>query len=134
MNEKFLDEPVCMTSSIGGFIIEEVAEKNPDAIAKFPIDIVHGLDMAGAKEIVTAVGIDAKKVDELNQSLLNLYELFLTKDISMVQINPFAKDSNGGFVCLDAKLKFDDKAEFRQEAVFDQRDWSQEDKRELHAK
>merc|ERR1711887_328314 len=69
------------------------------------------------------------KVDEVAQILLNLYDLFTSKDASMVEINPFAEDSTGEFVCLDAKLKFDDNAEFRQKAVFDQRDWSQEDKR-----
>jgi succinyl-CoA synthetase beta subunit len=35
--------------------------------------------------------------------------------------------------CLDAKIRFDDNAEFRQKAVFDQRDWSQEDKSEVEA-
>jgi len=64
---------------------------------------------------------------------MNLYDLFTSKDASMVEINPFAEDSTGEFVCLDAKLKFDDNAEFRQKAVFDQRDWSQEDKREVEA-
>merc|ERR1719341_19331 len=73
-------------------------------------------------EIATAIGIHAKKVDEVAQILLNLYDLFLTKDASMVEINPFAEDSTGNFVCLDAKLKFDDNAEFRQKAVFDQRE------------
>merc|ERR1711963_570309 len=52
---------------------------------------------------------------------------------SMVEINPFAEDNTGNFVCLDAKLKFDDNADFRQKAVFDQRDWSQEDAREVEA-
>merc|ERR1712184_110917 len=52
---------------------------------------------------------------------------------SMVEINPFAEDNKGDFVCLDAKLKFDDNAEFRQKAVFDQRDWTQEDQREVAA-
>merc|ERR1719507_1232274 len=51
----------------------------------------------------------------------------------MVEINPFAEDSTGNFVCLDAKLKFDDNAEFRQKAVFDLRDWSQEDPSEVEA-
>jgi len=133
MNERSFNGPVCIASSEGGVNIEEVAEKNPDAIVKFPIDVVQGLDMAGAKEIATAIGIHAKKVDEVAQILLNLYDLFLTKDASMVEINPFAEDSTGNFVCLDAKLKFDDNAEFRQKAVFDQRDWSQEDKREVEA-
>eukprot|EP00091_Calanus_sinicus_P003429 TRINITY_DN1359_c0_g1_i3.p1 TRINITY_DN1359_c0_g1~~TRINITY_DN1359_c0_g1_i3.p1 ORF type:complete len:458 (-),score=192.31 TRINITY_DN1359_c0_g1_i3:504-1877(-) len=133
MNERSFNGPVCIASSEGGVNIEEVAEKNPDAIVKFPIDVVKGLDMAGAKEIATAIGINAKKVDEVAQILLNLYDLFQTKDASMVEINPFAEDSTGNFVCLDAKLKFDDNAEFRQKAVFDQRDWSQEDKREVEA-
>merc|ERR1711874_129684 len=133
MNERSFNGPVCIASSEGGVNIEEVAEKNPDAIVKFPIDVVEGLDVAGAKEIAKAVGIHPTKVDEVAQILINLYDLFLTKDASMVEINPFAEDSTGEFVCLDAKLKFDDNAEFRQKAVFDQRDWSQEDKREVEA-
>merc|ERR1712181_69071 len=60
------------------------------------------------------------------QILLNLYKLFQDKDASMVEINPFAEDSTGNFVCLDAKLKFDDNADFRQKEIFDLRDWSQE--------
>merc|ERR1711892_735116 len=125
MNERSFNGPVCIASREGGVNIEEVAEKNPEAIVKFPIDVVKG--------IAAAIGINAKKVDEVAQILLNLYDLFLTKDASMVEINPFAEDSNGNFVCLDAKLKFDDNAEFRQKAVFDQRDWSQEDQREVAA-
>merc|ERR1712047_211494 len=50
-----------------------------------------------------------------------------------VEINPFAEDSTGNFVCLDAKLKFDDNADFRQKAIFDLRDWTQEDPSEVEA-
>merc|ERR1711962_792288 len=133
MNERTMNGPVCIASSEGGVNIEEVAEKNPDAIVKFPIDVKIGLELDGAKEIAKAVGIHPTKVDEVAQILPNLYDLFTSKDASMVEINPFAEDSTGNFVCLDAKLKFDDNAEFRQKAVFDQRDWSQEDKREVEA-
>merc|ERR1712012_198605 len=133
MNERSFNGPVCIASSEGGVNIEEVAEKNPDAIVKFPIDVKIGLELDGAKEIAKAVGIHPSKVDEVAQILMNLCDLFTSKDASMVEINPFAEDSTGEFVCLDAKLKFDDNAEFRQKAVFDQRDWSQEDKREVEA-
>merc|ERR1711988_329261 len=54
-------------------------------------------------------------------------------DATMVEINPFAEDANGGYFCLDAKLRFDDNADYRQKAVFDQRDWSQEDPSEVEA-
>merc|ERR1712233_283658 len=70
---------------------------------------------------------------EVTQILLNLYKLFQDKDASMVEINPFAEDSTGNFVCLDAKLKFDDNADFRQKKIFDLRDWSQEDAKEVEA-
>merc|ERR1712088_97531 len=94
---------------------------------------VEGLTVEGAKKVAVDLGINASKIDEVSQILLNLYQLFLDKDATMVEINPFAEDNKGNFVSLDAKLKFDDNAEFRQKAVFDQRDWSQEDAREVAA-
>merc|ERR1711963_1150085 len=133
MNERAFNVPVIIASSEGGVNIEETAEKNPDAIVKFPIDVMEGLSKAGAQEVAKKLGMPAAKIDEVADILLNLYKLFVTKDASMVEINPFAEDNSGNFVCLDAKLKFDDNAEFRQKAVFDQRDWSQEDQREVAA-
>merc|ERR1711994_529371 len=89
--------------------------------------------MGGARNVAEKLGIHESKVDDVAQILQNLYKLFISKDASMVEINPFAEDNSGNFVCLDAKLKFDDNADFRQKAVFDQRDWSQEDQREVAA-
>merc|ERR1739844_430421 len=133
MNERAFNGPVIIASSEGGVNIEETAEKNPDSIVKFPIDVVEGLTVEGSKDVAVKLGIHANKIDEVSQILLNLYKLFVSKDASMVEINPFAEDNQGDFVCLDAKLKFDDNAEFRQKAVFDQRDWTQEDQREVAA-
>jgi len=133
MNERTFNGPCCIASSEGGVNIEDVAATNPDAIVKFPIDCIEGLTEEGAKEIAEKIGIEPAKNAEVAQILLNLYKLFQDKDASMVEINPFAEDSTGKFVCLDAKLKFDDNADFRQKAVFDQRDWSQEDTREVEA-
>merc|ERR1719479_115354 len=99
----------------------------------FPIDAIEGLSVEGAKKVALQLGIHESKVDEVAQILMNLYSLFVTKDASMVEINPFAEDNSGHFVCLDAKLRFDDNAEFRQKAVFDQRDWTQEDPLEVAA-
>merc|ERR1712141_480715 len=133
MNERAFNGPVIIASSEGGVNIEETAEKNPDSIVKFPIDAVQGLTVEGSKNVAVKLGIHESKIDDVAQILQNLYKLFISKDASMVEINPFAEDNSGNFVCLDAKLKFDDNAEFRQKAVFDQRDWSQEDAREVAA-
>ena len=66
------------------------------------------------------IGIPESRCEEVAGVLINLYSLFLSKDATMVEINPFAEDASGNYFCLDAKLRFDDNAEFRQKEVFDQ--------------
>ena len=51
----------------------------------------------------------------------------------MVEINPLSEVGSGEVMCMDAKFNFDDNAEFRQKDVFQMRDKSQEDKREVAA-
>ena len=62
-----------------------------------------------------------------------LYKLFMGVDATMVEINPFGETPDGQVVAFDAKINFDDNAEFRQKAVFAQRDFSMEDPREAEA-
>jgi len=118
---------------LGGVNIEEIAARNPDAILTFPLDIHQGLSKDKAIDIAGKLEIPSEDREEVAQTLVKLYNLFLSKDATMVEINPFAEDANGGYFCLDAKLRFDDNAEFRQKLVFDQRDWSQEDPSEVEA-
>merc|ERR1712168_1685264 len=133
MNERAFSGPVLIASSEGGVNIEDVAAKNPDAIIKVPIDINEGFKTESAKDAAKRIGIPSARVDEVAEILINLYALFQSKDATMVEINPFAEDSQGQYFCLDAKLRFDDNAEFRQKEVFGQRDWSQEDPAEVEA-
>merc|ERR1712165_432568 len=59
MNERSMNGPCCIASSEGGVNIEEVAASNPDAIVKFPIDCVEGLELDGAKKVAVDLGIHA---------------------------------------------------------------------------
>merc|ERR1711997_646862 len=132
-NDRKFNGPVLIASTEGGVNIEETAASNPDAIQTFPIDIIGGLSKEMALDIATKLEIPAEDQNEVSETLIKLYNLFLSKDATMVEINPFAEDANGGYFCLDAKLRFDDNADYRQKAVFDQRDWSQEDPSEVEA-
>merc|ERR1711979_114477 len=60
--------------------------------------------------------------------------VFIDCDCTMVEINPFAELTDGRVIVCDAKVGFDDNAEFRQKAIHDQRDLSQEDPQEVEAK
>lgn len=51
----------------------------------------------------------------------------------MVEVNPLAEDIDGKLIAADAKIGFDDNAAFRQAEIFSQRDFSQEDPREVAA-
>ncbi|XP_075235430.1 succinyl-coenzyme A synthetase beta subunit, ADP-forming [Lycorma delicatula] len=132
MMERSFSGPVLIASSQGGVNIEEVAAENPEAITYEPIDITKGLSKEQAVNIAVKVGLSEKK-DQTADMLLKLYDLFIKKDASLIEINPYAEDSSGNYFSLDAKCRFDDNADFRQQEIFKLRDWTQEDKKEVEA-
>merc|ERR1712203_497960 len=132
-NERAFGGPVMVASAEGGVNIEDVAASNPEAILKFPIDIHKGLTKDKAVEIADQLHIPKADQDSVADTFIRLYNIFQTKDATMVEINPFAEDVSGKYFCLDAKIKFDDNAEFRQRDIFDQRDLTQEDPLEVEA-
>jgi len=132
MMERAYSGPVVIASSQGGMNIEEVAAENPNAIITVPIDIMEGMTDKQAIEIAEKLGF-GDKTKEAVEAFKNIYKLFLKYDATMIEINPFAEVADGKIYCLDAKLRFDDNADFRQKELFAQRDWSQEDEREVQA-
>jgi len=125
--------PVIIASAQGGVDIESVAAESPAAIITLPIDISQGLQKEQAEEVVNKLGFSRGSKESAVNNMMNLYRLFIEKDCTLVEINPMAEDSNGTVICMDAKLIFDDNAEFRQADVFKLRDWFQEDEREVAA-
>lgn len=132
MMERAFNGPVLIASSQGGVNIEEVAAENPDAIVYEPIDIKAGLQKAQAMAIAKKVGLE-DHADETAKMLLNMYDLFVKKDALLIEINPYAEDAGETYFALDAKMRFDDNAEFRQKDLFAKRDLSQEDSKEVEA-
>jgi len=125
--------PMLVASAQGGVDIESVAHENPEAILTLPVDIDVGLKAEDARDLAVRMGFTPKCVDGAVDTFMKLYKLFLEKDATMVEINPLAEASNHDVICMDAKLSFDDNAEFRQKDIFDLRDTSQEDAREVKA-
>jgi len=132
MMEREFNGPVIITSPMGGVNIEEVAQDHPSAIYKTPIDVKEGLPMEKAITMATHLGF-GDKAEAAAEVFVNLYKAFVKYDMNLIEINPFAEDSQGKIFCLDAKLRFDDNAEYRQKEVFSLRDWTQEDPKEVEA-
>jgi len=123
-----------MASSEGGMDIEEVAAKSPDKILTFIIDPVMGLQNFQARSVSYALGLDNTQQGQLINLLKGLYQLFLDKDLSLIEINPLIVDDKNNLLCLDAKISVDDNALYRQTNLEEWRDPTQEDEKETIAK
>jgi succinyl-CoA synthetase beta subunit len=125
--------PVIVASSQGGMDIEAVAKENPEAIITTPIDINIGVTDDIARTIATDLGFSEQCIEEAKTTIQNLYKVFMERDATQIEINPLSETSDHQVLAMDAKLGFDDNAEFRQKEVFSWRDRSQEDADEVKA-
>ncbi|CBF79284.1 ATP-grasp domain-containing protein [Aspergillus tetrazonus] len=125
--------PVIVASSQGGMDIEAVAKENPDAIITTPIDINVGVTDAIATKIANELGFSEQCVDDAKKTIQNLYKAFMETDATQIEINPLSETSDHQVLAMDAKLGFDDNAEFRQKEIFSWRDTTQEDADEVKA-
>lgn len=125
--------PLLIGSSQGGMSIEDVAKENPDAIVKQPVDIFDGLNRETAVDFANRVGFTGTSILGASELFMKLYNLFLKKDCTLIEINPFSELNSGTVCCMDCKISFDDNALFRHQAILELKDWTQEDTREVQA-
>merc|ERR1712061_851805 len=83
-----------------------------------------------AKEL----GYTGGQIQDAATLLTNLYKVFIECDCTMLEINPFAELKDGRVIVCDAKVGFDDNAEFRQKEIHSKRDVTQENPIEVEAK
>jgi len=125
--------PVIVASEEGGVNIEEVAEATPEKILRIPVDPLAGLEENQTAEISSGLGFQGEMTSQFSALLSALYDLFLSCDCSMVEINPLVTTPDGQLLALDAKFGFDDNALYRQKEIAAMRDTSEEDPREVAA-
>ena len=124
---------VFIGSSEGGVNIEEVAEKTPEKIIYEPIDPLTGPMGFQARKISKVLGLDNEQSKQFSKMLSQLTKLFISYDLSLLEINPLVITQGGKLHCLDAKINIDSNAIYRQPEIQAMRDLSQEDPREAEA-
>ncbi|WP_154836677.1 ADP-forming succinate--CoA ligase subunit beta [Staphylococcus sp. Marseille-Q1834] len=131
--DRATDRITLMASEEGGTEIEEVAAKTPEKIFKETIDPVVGLSPYQARRIAFNINIPKESVNKAAKFLISLYNVFVEKDCSIVEINPLVTTGDGDVLALDAKLNFDDNALFRHKDIQELRDLEEEDPKEIEA-
>jgi succinyl-CoA synthetase beta subunit len=123
-----------MASRAGGMDIEEVAATEPEKIFTFTVEPALGLLPYQSRQLAFSLELDDRQRKQLVKILSGLYKLFLEKDLSLVEINPLIITKDGDLEALDAKVSVEDNALYRQTALEEWRDASQEDEKETQAK
>ncbi|CAK9295108.1 unnamed protein product [Gordionus sp. m RMFG-2023] len=126
--------PMMIGSPAGGMDIEEVAEKTPNLIFKQEIDVREGLYRHNARIMAKNIGFSSTLLEQATTQIMNLYKMFIAVDATQIEINPLGETSDGKVICFDAKINFDDNAEYRQKKIFDMDDFSESDPREVEAR
>jgi len=125
---------VIMASTEGGVEIEKVAEETPDKILRTTLDPMLGLMPYQCRKLAFGLGLKGVQVKQFTNLLSGLARLFIEKDLGLVEINPLVVTKEGDLLCLDGKINVDDNALYRQMALMEMRDATQEDERENRAK
>ncbi|MEJ2043231.1 MAG: ADP-forming succinate--CoA ligase subunit beta [Reinekea sp.] len=124
---------VFMASTEGGVEIETVAEETPEKILKATIDPLVGPQPYQARELAFKLGLSGEQIKQFTKIFIGLANLFIDKDLALIEINPLVITEAGNLHCLDAKIGVDGNALYRHKELQAMQDPTQEDAREAHA-
>ncbi|HEY1277500.1 MAG TPA: ADP-forming succinate--CoA ligase subunit beta [Thermoleophilaceae bacterium] len=127
-------KPMAMLSRMGGMDVEEVAEKDPEAMRMLHVDPLIGFQDFHGRRLAFESGIAADVIRPVGAMLAKLYEVFVAEDATLVEVNPLLITKAREVVALDAKVTVDGNALFRHPDVAELRDVSAEDPQERMAK
>jgi succinyl-CoA synthetase beta subunit len=124
---------VIMASAQGGMDIEEVAERDPNAIHREPVDSVLGVQPFQARQVAYALGLTGDSFKKCVDFVQKLMRAYIETDAALAEINPLLVTKEGDVLALDCKMSFDDNALFRHKDVLEMRDVNEEDPLEVEA-
>lgn len=126
-------QTVMIGSEAGGMEIEEVAANTPERIIKEYIDPFIGLVPFQARRMAFKLNIEPSVINKAAALMMGLYKVFVDKDCSLAETNPFVITEDNNIMALDIKLNFDDSALYRHPDITALRDESEEDPKEREA-
>jgi succinyl-CoA synthetase beta subunit len=116
-------QPLFMLTTEGGVEIEQVAEENPNALARLHVDPLEGFQPYQARRLIYGAGIeDPSEQKQLLVIIEKLYKCFVESDAMLTEINPVIVTPDGEVRALDSKFTVDDSALFRHPEIAEMRD------------
>jgi succinyl-CoA synthetase beta subunit len=128
-------KPLYMLTTEGGVEIEQVAEEQPDALARLHADPLEGFQPYQARRLIYGAGIDDPGEQKQILAIIEkLYSCFVESDAMLTEINPLIVTPEGEVRALDSKFTVDDSALYRHPEIAEMRDVAAADPQEQLAR
>ena len=123
-----------ISSTSGGMDIEKIAAETPNKIVTNKIELKkEGPSEEEIESIISIFKLEESQILVAKKLVRTLYQIILTKDANLIEINPLVINNSKKLICLDAKMNFDDNALFRRPELLDLRDLNEEEPAEIEA-
>jgi succinyl-CoA synthetase beta subunit len=125
---------LAMLSTMGGMNVEEIAEKDPDALVRRHVEPHEGFGDTQAAALAADAGVPHDAREKTAAMLVKLYGAFNESDATLIEVNPLVVTKDREVVALDSKVTIDNSALFRHEDLADLEEGFIEDPQERMAK
>ena len=122
-----------ISSTEGGVDIESVAKNNPEKILTTKVDLKDNLSDDDVQKIIKIFSLDKHQKKDAENLVNALFNTLISKDASLIEINPLVITKQKKLICLDAKMNFDDNAMYRRPEILKLRDLNEEEPAEIEA-
>jgi succinyl-CoA synthetase beta subunit len=131
--DRATERVIFIASVAGGMDIEAIAHDSPEQIITVPVHPAAGLQANQSRKVAYNLGLKGAQVKELAKIMQGMYDLFIDKDATQIEINPLIETESGDLLALDAKINFDDNAVALHSDILAMKDPTQEDDKENYA-
>src|SRR3954447_911295 len=125
---------LAMLSTMGGMNVEEIAEKDPDALVRRHVEPHEGFGDAQASALASDAGVAEDAREKTAEMMVKLYTAFNESDSTLIEVNPLVVTKDRDVVALDAKVTIDNSALYRHEDLAGLEEGFIEDEQERMAK
>src|SRR4029450_6327583 len=107
---------LAMLSAMGGMNVEEIADKDPDALVRRHLEPHEGFGEPQASSLVGDAGVAEDAREKTAALMVKLHDAFNESDATLIEVNPLVVTKNGDVIALDSKVTLDNSALLRNEA------------------
>ncbi len=125
---------LAMLSTMGGMNVEEIAEKDPDALVRRHVEPSEGFGDSQAAALASDAGVTDDAREKTAAMMVQLYNAFNESDATLIEVNPMVVTKDRDVMALDAKVTIDNSALYRHEDLADLEEGFIEDEQERMAK